>query len=126
MRAVCVFRVKALLLNDKFCNVPAGIITVCQTVGENLTQDLVSGADTLNPFLNKWVAEMFLSKGNQSVIGFQKIGNDYIPVIVTIQIFNPENGVGLMLRKNRHNGGVFSKQENSCKGDSLDLPFFIS
>ncbi len=54
---------------------------------------------------------MFLPKGYQAVISFQEVCDDNIPIIIPIQIFYTKNSVRLMLWKNRHNGGIFSKKE---------------
>ena len=59
----------------------------------------LSGANALNPLLHKGVAEMLLPKRDQSVIAFQKICDNHIPIIIAVQILYPENGVGLMLRE---------------------------
>ena len=71
MGTVGVLGVEAVTLNHKFRYIAAGKIAVCQTVGAYLTQDTVSGADTLDALLHKGVAEVFLTKSDQSVVGLQ-------------------------------------------------------
>ena len=61
---VGILSVEPVPLYYELCHISAGIVPVCQTVGKNLPQDSVSGADAVNPFLHKGVIEMFLSKGD--------------------------------------------------------------
>ena len=51
-----VFRVEPVALNHKLCHIAAGKIPMRQAVGTNLPQDAVSGADALEAFLHKGIA----------------------------------------------------------------------
>ena len=60
-----VFCVEPIALDHKFCYIAAGVIPVGQAVGADLAQDAVSGANTLDAFLHKGVAEVFLAESDQ-------------------------------------------------------------
>ena len=98
---VGVFGVEPVTLDHKFCHIAAGIILMSQNVGAYLAQDTVSGADTLDTFLHKGVAEVLLTESDQPVVGFQQVRDDNVPVVIAIQIFYPENGVRFVLRQYR-------------------------
>ena len=76
-----VFCVEPIALDHKFCYIAARVIPVGQAVGADLAQDAVSGANTLDAFLHKGVAEVFLAESDQPVIGLQQIGDDNVTVI---------------------------------------------
>ena len=99
MGTVGVLGVEAVTLNQKFRYIAAGKITVCQTVGAYLTQDTVSGADTLDTLLHKWIAEVLLAKSDQPIVGLQQIGDDNVSVIIAVHIFHPKNSVCFVLRQ---------------------------
>ena len=96
-----------------------------QAVGTDFAQNTVSGADTLDALLHKGIAEVLLSESNQPVIGFQQVCDDYIPVIIAVQVLHSEDGVRLVLRQHGQNRGVLAKQENRRQGDAFYLPFGV-
>ena len=70
VRTVGIFGIEPVALDHKLCHIAAGVIPVRQAVGADLAQDTVSGADALDAFLHKGVAEMLLTESNQPIIGF--------------------------------------------------------
>ena len=82
---------------------------MCQAVGTDLAQDAVSGTDAVNTLLNEGITKMLLAKSDHPVIGFQKVCDNHIPIVVAVHIFHSENGVRFVLRQHGEDGGVLAK-----------------
>lgn len=92
---------------------------------------MISCTDTLNTVQMKRVVQMLLAERHKSVLTFNQIGNDHVPVIITVDVEHSENGIGLVLRKDRHDGiapqgmkGLFVERSiflcyNSVKTDKI-------
>ena len=98
---------------------------MCQAVGADLAQDVVSGADALETIQHKGVVQVLLAESNHSVVGIQQIGDDDVPVIVPINIFHSEDGICLVLRQDGHNRGILAKEKDCRQGDALEPSFSI-
>ena len=68
---------------------------------------------------------MFFSKSDQSIIAFQQIRYNNIPVIITVNIKHPEYGIRFMLREHGHDRIVLSKKQNGGKRNSFLLCLLI-
>ncbi len=98
MGAISIFCIHLIALNDKLCRIAARIIPMGQTIGNHFSQYAIPDADTDNPFQNEIIIQMLLPKSQHSIIRIKQISNYYFPIVISVQVINPEYSIRLMLR----------------------------
>ena len=97
-----------------------------QEIGDDFTQDTVPGADALDTIQVEGIVQMLFTERHEPVIAFDQIGNDHIPVVITVGVKHPENSVRFVLRQHGHDGTIMSEQQDSSESDAFFLCPFIS
>ena len=64
-----ILREDAVALNHELGHIAACIVPVCQAVGADLVQDIVSGADSLEAVQHEGIVQVLLAESNHSVVG---------------------------------------------------------
>ena len=81
-----------------------------EKVGNDLTQNIVPCADTLDSIQMESIIQVLSAKRHQSIIAFNEIGDDRITVIIAVGVEYTEDGICLMLRQNGHDCIVGSEE----------------
>ena len=96
-----------------------------QKIRYDLTQNFISCTYTDHSFHCKQIIQMSFSKSDQTVVTFQQIRYNDIPVIIAVNIKYPKYGIRFMLGKDRHDCIVFSEKQDSGQRNPFLLCLLI-
>ena len=92
-----------------------------QEIRDYFAKNMVASAHALNTVQVKGIVQMLFAERHKPIVTFDQIGNDDVAVVVSVDVENAENRVGLMLRQNRHDKLIRAKKQNCGEGN----PFFV-
>ena len=72
------------------------IFTVDYHVGGHFPKDMISQAATFNSFQIKWIGQVLVYEGENSVVTVDDIGDNQIPIIVAVSVDFAQEQVGTM------------------------------